>query len=407
MAWVERILPTPCAKRPGTRARRMTMRRIRRAGATCAAEGQRGGEAASLDVVKHLAISCAEWLQITETKEHRRRLKCFNQIRLMRSLRWLWTEGVNPAREKDHARVAQCQREWLGFKCCDSGRVMAVPIGCNHKLCPLCAAHRAEKYRARVSCLFDRLNNPWFLTLTVPNVRRLSKRTYSTLRRRVRVLLKQYEPWVAGGVYSLETTWNRKDQTWHVHVHVLLDAQFSPPARRSEFIRFKRQLEFDWMRITGGTHWSPGDFATWFSNTNFRANHEAQAAAMTAWNRINRRVVDIRPVRDRRGAAFEVFKYITKVCDFVDDPFAVEGFLRGSRGVRMLQTFGTWYGFKFDAPEGAAAGLKCTAGCTDSHWRKIGRFYRECIESLPDGTYAVRREMFEKKERTWPLPRGS
>jgi len=301
----------------------------------------------------------------------------------MASLHTIWREGINADRARDIKRLAACHTEWLGFRCCDAGRVLAVPIGCNHKLCPVCAAHRAEKYRARVSQLFDRLDNPWFLTLTVPNVRRLSKRTFSRIRCQTRKFLKLYEAWVRGGVYSLETTWNRKEQTWHVHVHVLLDAAFSPPSRRTEFIQFKRALEFTWLRLTGGRQWAASDWEYWYEQT-------CQPGLAKAWNRVNRRVVDVRPVRDRKGAAFEVFKYITKVSNFVDDTIAVEEFLRGSRGVRMLQTFGTWYGFKFDAPEAASAGLKCTAGCAVSHWHNIGRFFRECIETLPGGAFALR-----------------
>ena len=45
-----------------------------------------------------------------------------------------------------------------------------------------------------------------------------------------------------------------------------------------------------------------------------RAKFEMQSA----WNARNTRVVDVRPVTDRDGAAREVLKYITKVADFGD-----------------------------------------------------------------------------------------
>src|SRR5580658_4886741 len=92
----------------------------------------------------------------------------------------------------------------------------------------------------------------------------------------------------------------------------------------------------------------------------------------TVWNRERRRVIDLRPVTDRGGAAFEVLKYLTKVADFSDVPEAVEVFANAVKGARLIQTFGTWYGAKLDTstdfdPEKFEdwGEMKCACGVKD------------------------------------------
>lgn len=50
------------------------------------------------------------------------------------------------------------------------------------------------------------------------------------------------------------------------------------------------------------------------------------------WNTDNRRVIDLKPVTNRDGAAHEVLKYITKVADFSGLPEAVEPFCDAVKG---------------------------------------------------------------------------
>ncbi len=430
MAFVERLdprsggRPSPLSRatRPGTRRTGAPATGRRRRGPRA---GEAGGAAgASLDSSKYLlatsvsnpldSTTCetlserpaqfppgqtvAEWLKLTETKDDRKARKIVYQQRLLKSLRWLvrsgWLFDHYDKKEAERReamyesmanRLGACQSQWLGFKpsCCN-GRAVAVPIGCNHRLCPLCSAHRAEAYRDRVRQLFGKLRMPWFLTLTIPNFAAgtLRKKSFSDLRRKVRRFIKIYEGYITGGVYSLETTWNREEKSWHLHCHILFDAAFSIPAKRDVFIRIKREMEFTWLRMTGGSGWKIKDFEYWFAQTSQPQTKE--------WNAVNRRVIDIRPVRNRDKAAYEVLKYITKVSDFADDPIAVDEFLIAVRGVRLLQTFGTWYGFKFDQQEEPTAGLSCDCGA--NQWRSIGRFSIDAVELLPSGCYVIRRE---------------
>lgn len=381
-----RSQPSLPPRRLGTRRRRERSERTEGgAGARCAQRA--GGEAArSLDKYSYLATSVhssiREWAKSQETKQDRYKRKLYLQGILLNSLRSLAVQGVNPRRQRDWERISNCQKEWIGFRsdCCDRATV-AVPIGCNHRLCVLCNTHRCEHYRERVRVLFDRLKNPVFLTLTVPNFTKISKRSYARMRRATRKLIAQNKAWMEGGIYALETTFNRRERTWHIHVHCLISARCALPRDHQDFLRLKRTLEFEWLRLTGGRAWAKGDFDYW--------NARLAQLPDCDWNRENRRVIDIRPVRDRDRAAFEVLKYITKVSDFSDQPLALEEFLCAVKSVRLLQTFGSWYGFDFEANVNKTwAKLACS--CGENRWTKIGKFFRECVEMLPNGRWALK-----------------
>jgi len=46
-------------------------------------------------------------------------------------------------------------------ECCDT-KGIAVPVGCNHRLCPLCGWHRSQKAQRRMRTMFDHLIIPTF-----------------------------------------------------------------------------------------------------------------------------------------------------------------------------------------------------------------------------------------------------
>ena len=319
--------------------------------------------------------------------------------------------------EKQYFQLLHCQAEWIGYRasCCgDKTQAVAVPIGCNHRLCPLCNWHRSEKAQRKGRQLFDRFEYPVFITLTVPNVKRITKRTYEFFRKRVRQFLAQHKELFHGGVYAVETTYNREEKSWHIHAHVLADAARALPTKGElagplagramyAFTRIKTELEFDWTRL-----WvknlgnmprenasrvtlenDRGNFEFWaracnenrtreFRNGQWRDITWLPAAEMDrrrAWNRANRRILDIRPVNDRVKALKEVLKYITKSSDFIDLPECVIAFYEGTRGARLIQTWGSCYGIdlavEFDTthPEDHSK-LECACGV--NHWERFG-----------------------------------
>lgn len=444
----ERTLPLR-PRRLGTRRR---AERLKAPGGQPATGASRASAASapSLDDSKHLATTDTEtvgdWVKSLETPADRRQQKMYLRRVLMTSLQAIFqdtgAEYHNPERQRDWERVHNCQTEWIGYKaeCCNAER-LAVPIGCNHRLCPLCAWHRAENGRDRVRKMFSRLSHPYLLTLTVPNLPTIRKHDYTLFRQRVRHFIKAHAGWIRGGIYSLETTYNRREKTWHLHVHILLDAACNLPDK-SKFVTYrgrkvryftllKRRLEFAWLQEWNRS-WRERRrpriedlervgtlFDLWWDECERHKVREYVAgewrdlslttperARRVAWNRENRRVVDVKPVHDRDGAAFEVLKYITKVSAFCDDPAAVEAFLRAVRGARLIQTFGSWYGLKLsdDANEHDWSHLNCD--CGENRWQRAGVFQRHEVEMRPDGRWIVKHDL-ERFEHGVSRQRGS
>ena len=367
--------------------------------------------------VKNDAESFAEWLKAHTTAQEKRRKLYSLHEKLVSSLtigahhydyvrqraavegatgiECGWTQAAaKMARQrwkpwKDVERVRECQTSWMGFRatCCES-RGVAVPIGCNHRICPLCNAFRAEHYRGRIRSLFESVTNPQLLTLTVPNVRSLTAETIRVLRKRLRAFLRDHKALLLGGVYSIEITFNREARTWHPHIHALVDVNDDRKKLPYwEFCERKWRLEFDWLCLTQGRivpgkrHWRKADFAEWVSGVDPRKRGDG-------YTRLgHRRTVDLRPVSCDRKASYEVLKYITKAAAFVDDHRAVAEFLSAVKGVRAIQTFGSCYGFKIDDPP-VESHLKCECGANE--FERIGLLGVGMVKMSPDGTWYVR-----------------
>lgn len=362
--------------------------------------------------------------------------------------------------EKQYFQLSRCQTEWIGYKwaCCgNKTRAIAVPVGCNHRLCPLCAWHRSKTAQVRVKSLYDRLTHPVLLTFTVPNLPALRKHDYTMFRQRLRKFIAQHKG-ILGGVYSLETTYNRTAKTWHVHAHVLADFASPLPSQYIEedgrkrrnyvdfegeqtlaFTALKWRLEFDWLCL-----WSQAwgkmpaleppakriekwrmqwegynyEFSKWVLakrahstkwakvwnarirryqvRTDLDPLQQREFQKCEAWNRANTRVIDLKPVTDRDGACREVLKYICKVADFGDYPDAVEEFCNAVKGARLIQTFGSWYGFNIEADFNTEhlddwGSPKCNCGLNMRE--RIGIFNSRDVEMNNEGRWLLKRSV--------------
>jgi len=357
------------------------------------------------------------------------------KVRWRQVEKWLKTnkpKGVNAkalAWEKRWMRLRNCQSEWIGYRaaCCgDRSKSVAVPIGCNDRLCPFCGQHRAQKARVAIKSMFDRLTHPVLLTLTCPNKGGIKKHDFTLFRQRVRQFIAQHKAWLLGGVYSLETTYNRTEKTWHIHCHILGDMSAALPSKQEKtilagvrvfaFTALKLKLEFDWARLwvkgwgkmpaKNASHMRKAGsvyaFEQWVMEGRESQLKEWSAGSMrpipglspseikhrSEWNRANRRVIDLRPVTDRAGAAAEVLKYITKSADFSDLPEAVEAFCDAVKGARLIQTFGSWYGANFDTnfdPEHMDDWGEMKCACGLNCWERVGVFHRKDVFFDRDG----------------------
>lgn len=448
-----------------------TRRRALRKSARREADGghARAQRADSLDTKKQLATTVHEWLAAdrTDMDVHREK-RCLHRV-LTGSYHKIWQkyahaadkaacageaddaavqESLRAKWEKRWLRVLDCQKEWVAYyaDCCKGfSAPAAIPIGCNDRLCPLCAHHRGEKARRKLRTMFDRLSHPALITLTVPNLKHIRKHDFTIFRQRVRKFIAQHKGWIQGGVYSLETTYNRREKTWHIHVHILADlASPLPPKtdkvelagmRMTRFRAIKLRLEFGWLRLwrrTWGTKprtdCAPmvrmGDeyrFEEWVRVGHTMRRKEwrdgqrverifaspAEAQMCFDWNCENRIVVDVKPVDDRERVAYEVLKYITKSGDFADLPEAVEPFCDAVRGARLIQTFGSWYGVKLDDapnPEHLEDWGQMKCACGLNAWKRLGVFHDRDVEMGEDGRWRLRRPYDWKSPGTVARP---
>lgn len=157
----------------------------------------------------------------------------------------------------------------------------------------------------------------------------------------------RHEP-VVGGVYAIETTFNERTDTWHVHMHVLLEGPYLPAA----------ELRDTWRMVV------------------LRGADACRRCGLDRSSCSCAYVIDIQPVHCRRcrlpatrcrcegneglrGALREVLKYVGKP---TDDPDAVAAEGRGAAIVsdaddRYPELVLSWYGARLASGFGAWASL--------------------------------------------------
>lgn len=365
--------------------------------------------------------------------------------------------------EKKWSRLQHCQMEWMAYRseCCgERTRSVAVPIGCNDRLCPVCAWHRSKNARIKVKQLYDRLTHPVMLTFTIPNLADIRKKYIHHFRKMVRAWLKQYAGRIDGGIYSIETTFNREERTWHLHAHVL--ANFLTPLPQKAdgkvdfygeqawaFTKMKWEMEFDWLNLSKdawikmpkperpakkgikkwATAWSDYQFmfekwvqakrdhstvwAKFWNGRKYELRRDLTPAQyerylkLERWNAKNTRVFHLRPVDDRDEAVKEVLKYLTKGAQFSDMPDQVEQFSRAVAGARLVQTFGTWYGLKLDTtfdPEHLDDWGEMKCACGLNMWLRIGVVFRRDVAMDDSGQWHLKKPLEHIHTGTVPRP---
>ena len=346
----------------------------------------------------------------------------------------------------DHRRLDNCQKECIVFrptKC--NCRAVAVPVGCNHRLCPLCQAARLARFRAPAREMVPRMENPTHLTVTIPNQENLSRELLDDLRRDFRRFIRSSNGHLRGGLYAIETEYSRERGDWHPHIHCIFDASFPYQGMKRcdscrrlakygikrrdytpedvlrcecPFVLAKLLLEFSWLRITSNEarrRYRRNEFERWRRDA-------AQHPAGDPWNKTFRRDVHVEAVRGEK-AVYELIKYVTKLVRFLDLPDAVEEFLRAVYGVRTLQRFGSFYNFKLEIPltkaeieklaeegiecdqaVGAAAFLHCDCGA--NKFERIGVCSMKDLEMDATGRWLVKRSFERLRCRGSPANRG-
>ncbi len=260
-----------------------------------------------------------------------------------------------------------------GQKC---GGYLLQPCGCNHPLCPDCSEKRSRPLQTRIYAKTRNRERVYrFLTLTVLNVRKINRGyvdwlilCFSKLRQE-----PEWEKWISGGTYSIETTYNWDRGDWHVHIHVIIESERAHGTRRkmlpSGWIFTMRRA---WYRITRGSH-----------------------------------VLNLRAVN--RKAVKELVKYQAKVADFVFSPELVDEYLTAFRNVRRVQSFGSFLGVKQETLAEVQAQEREHFQCKCGQHGKLlfDRTVALCeTEVLPDGTRQLRLFDLPPPVEDWIPDRG-
>jgi len=269
-------------------------------------------------------------------------------------------------RLKEANAIRYCGENFVAYvaECC--GETFAQPVSCGHRLCPVCMRRRSAKLAGRLEKIisgaffkwkekingkilekkgFIKMKNPKHIVLTLKNEPRITKFYIKRIRGYFEKLRhRDIFSGCDGGFYSIETTYNDEKKTWHVHIHVVADVPYIPQDKLSEV----------WEKISGSY------------------------------------IVHIEQVggsgQSAMEASKEIAKYVVKPGEFMGDPDLVNEYLDAVKGLRLVSTFGYYYGKELEEEEGSP-----DCGCGKNQWRKLDGFYPiDCIFKDTMGFYRLR-----------------
>ncbi len=243
-------------------------------------------------------------------------------------------------------RLDLCAK-WLQFASTLDGtkKELRAANFCQVRLCPMCMARRAKRSSYKLSQIMDYVEAKYgcryiFLTLTVRNcegadlgktIDLLTKSWVKLIRHR------DFERAVHGWFRAVEVTRNKKDGTYHPHIHAILAVKPEYFKKSSSFFLDQMQWREHW-RVAAGLDYDP---SVRISKTRGKK-------------------------RDRRtdapslSASKEAAKYVTKDSEYIDPRLSleeaaqiVEVYTEGLHR-RRLVAFGGWLkdaAKKFDADD--------------------------------------------------------
>jgi len=210
--------------------------------------------------------------------------------------------------QKRAARIAECCKWPIFFVRSDGSPSMSLQR-CRDRLCPTCSKIQSRHTAAKVLDHVQHMDAPRFLTLTVQNDGRTLKQCTDHLVESFRRLRRQndWKDRVDGGIWTIEIKQGKRQGTWHVHLHMLIDGRYYDQAALSDA----------WLQATGDST-----------------------------------IVHITKVNSAKNAANYIAKYVAKPGDFAK--FAAEeiiDFASAMKGRRLLGTFGTAHALRIEAAE--------------------------------------------------------
>lgn len=172
---------------------------------------------------------------------------------------------------------------------------------CGDRLCPLCAKYRANQVSAQLSVIIKKIPELRHIVLTLRNYPPGELRDAVRSLRESFARLRRNPVWkekVTGGAYVVEITRNPKTLEWHPHLHILADGDYFS----------QKLLSAMWAEA------SRGSTVVWISraqekHANYLAKYAAKPPDIERWP-------------------------LDAICEYA----------KATRGLRMVQTFGSFHG---------------------------------------------------------------
>jgi hypothetical protein len=211
-------------------------------------------------------------------------------------------------------KVAACHKSFRHWRCERNHDWAEAENSCSVRVCPHCSHRRSKLLAERTQSFLVGKDQLRYAVLAERNCKDLQEgiaslwASWTRLRRSVRWKKK-----VVGCIVALEVTYNRKKQTWHPHLNVLLEGEYFP----------FEELNQCWIEAT---------------------NHRGKTSFI--------RAADEKTVH-------ELIKYVTKVSDLLNEPSALDQFLLACYGRRLIRTYGSFRGLSLADEESPEAGGRC------------------------------------------------
>lgn len=222
--------------------------------------------------------------------------------------------ATNPARLD---RFAECGAGVWICEAADDGELFLQCDRCHDRWCVPCGVEKArvisdkliwamERDRTRLVTL-TRKHSPTALTDQIDSIivcfNRLRTRSWWTQR-------------VRGGASFMEIKLSERSGMWHVHMHLVIDSDYLD----------QRELSQEWLAVTQDSS-----------------------------------IVDVRLVPENSDVARYVTKYVTKPADASVYAVAerLDEMIVALRGRRLVSTFGTWRGIRFNDDDAPARKIRC------------------------------------------------
>jgi plasmid rolling circle replication initiator protein Rep len=152
---------------------------------------------------------------------------------------------------------------WSTYHCSEVIKIegqKAVSKFCDRRWCPTCSRIRTGKMLNRFLPVFEtEFKDPYFVTLTTPNVKGIYLKsdvdyylkTYGNLVRTIKQGLKRkgQKPQDFKSVKKLEITWNNRTDTYHPHLHILVNSKTQAEEIRRLWLRSNTDAVMDAQNI--------------------------------------------------------------------------------------------------------------------------------------------------------------